>query len=99
MKTWNFLAKEYSYHDACIKHLQYSRKAFFSRILASFSMLHDFTIDFFAKEMALMVTFRCLELTFSSNSKLSFWLYSLERNAESAQILDFSINSKDFCQS
>ena len=58
-----FLPKQDSFQDSCINHLRCLRKSLFPLILASFSKLNDFTIDFFAKEVAL-ITFSFPELTF-----------------------------------
>ena len=45
-----FFAKTKHFLGTCIKHLQYSRKALFSHILASFSKLIDFTINSLQKK-------------------------------------------------
>ena len=76
-----FLLKEVSFHDSGINHLRWLRKCLFALILASYSKLNDFTINFFAKEIAL-ITFYSPELTFSRNSAdsaFSFRLYSSEQ--------------------
>ena len=62
-----FSIKQDSFQDYCVKYLQCLRKALFSHILATFSKLNNFTINFFPKEVAL-VTFFSPELTFSRNS-------------------------------
>ena len=57
-----FLPKQDSFQDSCFNHLRCLRKSHFPLILVSFSKLNDFTIDFFAKEVAL-ITFSFPELT------------------------------------
>ena len=62
-----FLPKQDSFQDSSINHLRCLRNFLFPFILASFSKINDFTIDFFAKEVVL-ITFFFPELIFSGNS-------------------------------
>ena len=95
-----FLPKQDSFQDSCINHLRCLRKSLFPLILASFLKLNDFTIDFFAKEVAL-ITSSSPELIFSRNSAdsaFSFGSIAQNENAESAEIFRFTISSGHFCQ-
>ena len=96
-----FCPKQESFQNTCIKHLQYSRKALFLYILVRFSMLNDFKINFFSKEVALDI----FSFGFNSPSppippipRFRFGSIAQNENAESAKNFRFSISSRDFCQ-
>ena len=66
-------------------------KGYFFSYFAPFFKVNYFTINFFAKRVAL-VTFLSPELTFSRkyvNSALSFWSIAQNENAESAENFRF----------
>ena len=85
-----------------INHLRCFTKFLPPHILERISKLHDFTINFFAKEVAL-VTFSCPELKFSRNSAdsaFSFWLDSSERKRRKREIsgnFRLPMKCKNYC--
>ena len=94
-----FCPKQNNFQDPCIKHLQYSRKALFPLISESFLKLIDFTINFFAKEVALF-TFFSPELTLKipPNPRFRFNSVAQNENAESVEIFSFLFTYKTFYQ-
>ena len=80
--------------------LQYSRKALFPHILASFSKLNGFKTDSFQKKWfsSLSLLLKLLFLEIPLFPRFRFDSIVQKENAESREIFRFSISSGDFYQ-
>ena len=83
-----FQWKQDSFHESGINHIRYLRKTLLPIILAGFSKLNDFIINFVAKEVALN-TFVWYNRPFVDIFPIwcfHFGCIALEENAESTEI-------------